>query len=162
MTTEYSEFENETEGTETENGPKALREALAKQKAQNEAIAKELADLKAEKRTRDLADTLKDKGLSPKVAKFIPADVELDDWLKENGELFGVTAADGEPVTQAQEVEQATVAPHPLESQFAGLTNAQEGATAPSGTVDLAKAQEALATGGLEQFEAYLRSQPKR
>jgi hypothetical protein len=154
-------FENEFENDDTQEQdlktPKALRDAYDKQKAQNAALEKTIAELNGRGRVGGIADELSAKGLNPKVAKFIPADAVLDDWLKENGELFGVTVTEA-PAEQTQEAVQAPAAPHPLQTQFANLANATEGASAPTGGVDSAKAQEALATGGLEAFENYLRS----
>ena len=152
------EYDNDNGATDQNDGsPKALRDAYNKQKAQNAALEKTIKELSDKVRTREIADKLSTRGINAKVAKFIPENVELDDWLKENGDLFGVPASDG-GVGQPTEVQQAQAEPHPLQSQFANLASATEGAQAPTGTVDAAKAQEALATGGLEGYEAYIRS----
>lgn len=152
------EFEQDDAQDNTDTSPKALRDAYNKQKAQNVALEKQIAELNGKVRTRELADKLAEKGLNAKVAKFIPADAELDDWLTENGDLFGVAVASGETAQAEQAQAAASAEPHPLQSQFANLANATEGATAPTGSVDQAKAQEALQTGGLAGYEAYLRS----
>lgn len=155
------EFDNDNTQDGTDGSPKALRDAYNKQKAQNAALEKTIAELAGKVRTREIADALTEKGINAKVARFIPADAVLDDWLQENGDLFGVAVPEGSE-QQAQVATQASAEPHPLQTQFAGLANATEGATAPTGSVDSAKADEALATGGLAGFESYIRSHAAR
>lgn len=154
MTDNFEDNENGQENGAVGDGPAELRKAYEKQKATLSALEKELADLRAEKRQKDLESTLSEKGLNAKVAKFIPADADLDEWLKENADLFGAP----QPAAQETQVQEAPKAPHPLQNQFANLGQADVGAQQPSGTVDAAKAQQALGEGGLEGFENYLRS----
>lgn len=154
MTDNFEDIENGQENGENGDGPAALRKAYEKQKATLSALEKELSTLKAEKRQKDLESTLSEKGLNAKVAKFIPADADLDEWLAENADLFGAAPQ----ATQDAPVQEAPKAPHPLQNQFANLGQADVGAQPPSGTVDAAKAQQALGEGGLEGFENYLRS----
>lgn len=144
-----------------ENGPKALREALAKQKAENEALSKSLEAL----RTKDREREIKDRGLSPKVAKFIPADADLEKWLEENADVFGITpgeAPQAQAATQQTEGETGATAPqvpHPLQNQFANLEATQATGQAPRTPIDTARVEASLAEGGLEGFENFLRSQ---
>lgn len=107
-------FTDETDSTdEQENGPAALRSALkAAQKAAKDA-QKELADLRAESRTRTVADALKGAGVRPSIAKYIPADISDSDgvtaWLKENAEDFGITlGGEKAPEAQSRKQEQPT------------------------------------------------------
>lgn len=146
-----------------ENGPKALREALAKTKAENEALAKSLKALQDKDREREI----KDRGLSPKVAKFIPEDADLEKWLEENADVFGIKPSEsaqtqatqqteGDAVTRPLEVAQT---PHPLQNQFANLEATQATGQAPRAVIDTARVEAALTDGGLEGFENFLRSQ---
>jgi len=53
-------------------------------------------------RETTISQVLSEKGVNPKVAKFIPSNIEMSsdsisNWLTENGELFGVTS----PVKQS-------------------------------------------------------------
>ena len=77
-----------------ESGPKALREALKKQKAENETLRKNFETLNKDLRTRTVADALKQKGVSEekvtKVAQFVPEDADVDQWVADNGDLFGI------------------------------------------------------------------------
>lgn len=74
-------------------GPAALRKALKKEKEAREASDKELAQLRSEVRGGRVADVLKAKGVSEKIAKFIPSDItapeQIEGWLKENEDVFG-------------------------------------------------------------------------
>jgi Asp-tRNA(Asn)/Glu-tRNA(Gln) amidotransferase B subunit len=146
-----------------EGGPKALREALAKQKAENEALAKSLKDL----RDKDRAREIKDRGLSPKVAKFIPEDANLEKWLEENAEVFGIKPGEAAQTQETQQAEgdantrplEVAQTPHPLQNQFANLEQTQASAQAPRTVLDTSRVQAALEEGGLEGFENFLLSQ---
>jgi hypothetical protein len=159
MTTEQT---NEIDDA-NENGPKGLRDALAKQKAENEALVKSLETY----RTKDREREIKDRGLSPKVAKFIPADADLEKWLEENADVFGITpttdapaqaaaGAEGDANTRPLEVSQT---PHPLQNQFANIEATQATGQTPKSPIDTSRVTAALADGGLEGFENFLRSQ---
>ena len=106
---------------EPDNGPAELRKALKKEKTERENDAKELATLRAELRARSVKDVLDKKGVSDKVAKFIPADVttseQIDSWLTENADVFGFTTEKSEANT---EINQENV------SNFRRITQATE------------------------------------
>lgn len=78
-----------------ENLIKDLRrqiKALSKEKSE---LSQELTSFKVGARERTVAEVLSAKGVSPKVAKFIPNDIEGEEnigaWLEENAEIFGFT-----------------------------------------------------------------------
>lgn len=83
-----------------DNGPKALREAYEKQKADMAALQKELAEFRTQARANTLASTLKAKGLdeakAAKVAKFYTNDdtseAAVGQWLEANADVFGIQA----------------------------------------------------------------------
>lgn len=88
----------------------------------------ELASLKGDARQRSVAEILTARGVNPKVAKFIPADVEgdaLTKWLDEHSDLFGSASA-----PQA-EVDAGEVA------DTKRLADLSKSATAPSAIADL-------------------------
>ena len=71
--------------------------------------------LKSQTRQRTVKDVLTQKGINPKVAAFIPQDIELTEeavsnWLNEYGDVFGVqtkeadeqSAVQSNPALQAQ------------------------------------------------------------
>lgn len=104
------------EDLDLENGPKALREAYEKQKADMAALQKELSEFRTERRTSSVASALKAKGLdearAAKVAKFYrdedTSEGAVSQWLEQNADVFGVEApaatqtAQGTPDPNAQ------------------------------------------------------------
>lgn len=80
------------EGNESEGG--ALRKQLEKALKANKEMSDKLASMEATQRTSLVEKALSEKGLSPKLAKFVSAEdgsdpARLDTWIKENAELFG-------------------------------------------------------------------------
>lgn len=75
---------------------KDLRRQLKEAKQEASQFEAQLSEIRSEFRERTVVDVLKDKGVNPKVAKFIPSDVEGDEaissWLEENADLFGGSA----------------------------------------------------------------------
>jgi hypothetical protein len=89
MANQY-EYEDETE--EQDNGPAELRKALKKAQKEREAIEAELSQLRSDMRSRSVKDVLASKGVSDKLAKLIPSDVntpeQIDAWLKLNTVMY--------------------------------------------------------------------------
>lgn len=96
---------------EDKNGPADLRKALKKEKEARETDAKELAQLRASVRETSVATVLKSKGVSEKIAKFIPSDIStseaIDTWLKENGEIFNISVESQSSENSQRNQEQA-------------------------------------------------------
>ena len=76
-------------------------------------LEQELAGLKTQTRQRTVKDVLQAKGLNPKIAAFIPPDIdsseeEIIKWVNEYGDVFGVQTSSEEkseeksPEVQAQ------------------------------------------------------------
>lgn len=97
---EYEDDEDDfTQESSNNDLVKQLRKA-AKQKD------KELAELRAQfenvskaQRERNIKDVLESRGVSSKIAKFIPSDLDpteesLSKWLDENGDVFGFQASE--------------------------------------------------------------------
>lgn len=97
---EYDELFNESE----ENLPKKLRKIIDEKDSALKEVQKELNELRSAQRQQTLSATLADKGINPKVAKFIPQDVEdIDSWIQENSDVFGLgQPASTEPVAPTQ------------------------------------------------------------
>lgn len=88
--------------------PGKLRDIIDALTAEKKNLLAENAALKAEKRTTTLGQKIAERGLNPKIADFVPADITddgLDDWLGQYGEVFGV----GQPAAQQQEADPAFV-----------------------------------------------------
>jgi hypothetical protein len=72
------------------------RELKAKTKALSEYESK-MATLESERRSNTIKSVLESKGVSPKIAKFVPQDIEpsaeaIDSWIQDNADIFGLTA----------------------------------------------------------------------
>lgn len=111
------------------NSMRDLRRALKKRDKELAEFRKIAEESQAALRERSIKDSLTSQGLNPKIAAFIPRDVaadQVDGWLKENGDVFGVA-----PQAPAPDGGQATGQPAPpahySESDLAAL-NAIEGA----------------------------------
>lgn len=94
---------------EEETQPRSSDDVLRKVRRAERAKDKQLKELQAEleslrrfQREATISQVLAEKGVNPKVAKFIPSDIEMSsdsisNWLSDNGDLFGVAA----PVQQS-------------------------------------------------------------
>lgn len=108
---------DEFEGQENElDGPKALREAYERKSAEMQALSDQLAEAQKALRERSVVDSLKSKGLNERVAQFIPADADVDEWLTANSDLFA-GAGGGASQEQAPAAPEAPVEPSPEQSQ---------------------------------------------
>lgn len=89
-------MENENELNENDGGK--LRKLYEDSLKKNKEMSDRLAAMEARERTSSVEKALSDKGLNPKLAKFVPAEdgsdpARLDTWIKENSELFGTPAS---------------------------------------------------------------------
>ncbi len=90
-----SQYENELddEFTDESEALRSLRSAYKKQKKELAEAQEQLVTLSQEKRKTTIAGTLKSLGVNPKIATFVPSDVEPDgvrDWITEFGDIFGL------------------------------------------------------------------------
>ena len=118
-----------------ESSGKGLRGQLEQALADKKALEAEVAELRGKARQTEVSNVLTAKGVNPKVAKFIPADVEgeegISKWLEENADLFGATSQDND--TQQQD---AGIAPEVKESA-SRLQNLGSSAQSPSKLADI-------------------------
>lgn len=99
---QYDIFDDEEEISEADL-PKKLRAKIKELTAKVGELSDENSSLKGEQRSRTLSEALSSRGLNPKIATFIPKDLEdekIDEWLGEYAELFG----GGQPVDPQQAV----------------------------------------------------------
>ena len=96
---EYTEYEFEDDFNEGTDLVKKLRkqiDVLSKElKERDQAIA----EFQTYSHEASVGEILEQFGLNPKIAQFIPSDVEADEdavaeWLNEYGDAFGITAVD--------------------------------------------------------------------
>lgn len=84
------EDENENDSA----GIKAMRKAFKEQGKKLADMEAALAKTMEREKTQNVYEALANRGLDPRVAKFYPKDAPTDDtavdeWVTENGELFG-------------------------------------------------------------------------
>ena len=114
-----NQYEYEDEYEEQDNGPAELRKALKKAQKEREAIEAELSQLRSDMRSRSVKDVLASKGVSDKLAKLIPGDVntpeQIDAWLSEYSDVFGIKqeesaqpAVDEETINANQRINNVT------------------------------------------------------
>lgn len=151
---EYSDEDYEDEGTEAQ-GPKALRDALAKSKKAEKDALKRLADLEAKQAEYDkanratmLKEALKAAGgdAATKVAAFFPSDTEVTadavkSWLDENKDVFNLGAkaqeAEGEPAGEEQREPVPPAVQEWLDAQKRGDALEGDRVAAPQGETKL-------------------------
>jgi hypothetical protein len=96
----------DTDDDSQDGGLKNLRKADRAKSKMIKELQTELDGLRKFQRESVVGSVLKDKGVNPKIAAFIPADVASDaeaisNWLTEHGDVFGVNSA-------PQQTEQST------------------------------------------------------
>lgn len=107
MATNY-EYDDEDDdfGNEPQDVVKQLRKVNRTLEKRLKELEQEATTLKVQTRQRTVKDVLSAKGINPKVAAFIPQDIDtteeaVSEWLAEYGDVFGVQQSPEE--TQAKE-----------------------------------------------------------
>jgi hypothetical protein len=97
----------------------------------------QLSSIKTEQRQNVIKSVLESKGVSPKIAKFIPADIDasseaVDNWITDNADVFGLTVqtpADVKPdlatLRQIDSVTANAQSPAGLDDMYLRLQNAE-------------------------------------
>lgn len=88
-----NDWDDNNSGNDNSAGPKALRDAYEKMKADFEAMKAEAEKLRAEQRKTTIASVLTSKGFNPKIASLVPSSVEATEekvaaWLEDNADVF--------------------------------------------------------------------------
>ena len=100
MAEEYNEYEMEDEdyggGTDLVKKLRKQIDTLSKQLKERDEILAEYTTLSHE---ASVGEILEGFGLNPRIAQFIPDDIEADEdavaeWLNEYGEAFGIEAVE--------------------------------------------------------------------
>ena len=117
MANQYEEDEDDLDLDDQpqgdQNGPANLRKALKRAEREKKELSDQLASIQADLRGRSVKEVLEQKGVSFKIAKFIPGDVstpeQIDVWLNENADVFGFAtpedAPSNEPTPNARETQ---------------------------------------------------------
>ena len=102
MAEEYNEYDFEDDdlgsGTDLVKKLRKQIDALSKQVKERDEILAEYTTLSHE---ASIGEILEGFGLNPRIAKFIPDDIEADEdavaeWLNEYGDAFGIEAVEEE------------------------------------------------------------------
>lgn len=146
MTANQYDYEDENE--EQDNGPAELRKALKKAQKEREALEAELNQIRKDLKSRTVKEVLESKGVPTKLAKLIPSDIDspeqIDAWLNEYSDVFGLQAKDQEEPAQPN-VDEDTI----RASQRINQTTST--AQTPSG--DESVHQKLLAAGSKEELD---------
>jgi hypothetical protein len=108
MATNY-EYDDEDDDTTTDVVSQLRKVNRALEKRAKE-LEQELSGLKTQTRQRTVKDVLQAKGLNPKIAAFIPQDIDtseeaINNWVNEYGDVFGIqTPSEEKPVQKSPEV----------------------------------------------------------
>jgi predicted RNase H-like nuclease (RuvC/YqgF family) len=94
MATNYDDDDID-EDFEPQDVVKQLRKVNRTLEKRLKELEEEATTLKTQTRQRTVKDVLTSKGINPKVATFIPQDIEMTEeavtnWLNEHGDVFGV------------------------------------------------------------------------
>ena len=94
---EFEDYDDAPQRGSSDDVLKKVRRAERAKDKQLKELQAELESLRKFQREATISQVLAEKGVNPKVAKFIPADIEMSsdsisNWLTDNGELFGVAA----------------------------------------------------------------------
>jgi len=90
----YDDDEDEDTTTDVVGQLRKVNRTLEKRAKE---LEQELAGLKTQTRQRTVKDVLQAKGLNPKIAAFIPQDIDtseeaINNWVNEYGDVFGIQA----------------------------------------------------------------------
>ena len=108
MATNY-EYDDEDDDTTTDVVGQLRKVNRALEKRAKE-LEQELSGLKTQTRQRTVKDVLQAKGLNPKIAAFIPQDIDSSEeaittWVNEYGDVFGIqTPSEEKPAAKSPEV----------------------------------------------------------
>lgn len=140
------EFDFEDEGEETttrgskDDVLKKVRRAERAKDKQLKELQSELDSLRKFQREATVSKVLQEKGINPKIAAFIPTDMEptpeaLNSWLEQYGDVFGVASqpkqqANINPMDLAalRQIDAATsnaISPDDVNDSFSLINNAQ-------------------------------------
>ena len=126
--------DDSNESYDSDNGIKNLRKADRAKSKRIKELESELENLRKFQRDSVVSSVLSEKGVNPKIASFIPADITsdpeaIDAWLNENGEIFGYVR--DEPQRESN------IDPEDLQA-FRRIERASNSAVSPDDVNDLA------------------------
>jgi len=135
---EFEDYDDAPQRGSSDDVLKKVRRAERSKDKQLKELQSELEALRKFQRETTISQVLAEKGVNPKVAKFIPADIEMSsdsigNWLTDNGELFGVSAPvkqsavnseDYAALRQIDAVTSGAISPDDVNDAFSIMNNA--------------------------------------
>ena len=109
MPTNY-QFDDEDDIDTSTDVVSQLRKVNRALEKRAKELEQELSGLKTQTRQRTVKDVLQAKGLNPKIAAFIPQDIDSSEeaittWVNEYGDVFGIqTPSEEKPAEKSPEV----------------------------------------------------------
>lgn len=98
MTQQNDEFDFDDDGLSDSDLVKRLRKVISDQKKLINEQSEELDGFYSSTWESDVQDALTEMGVDPRLARFVPDGVEtvdqLEDWVQENAEVFGIVSSD--------------------------------------------------------------------
>lgn len=98
MTQQNDEFDFDDDGLSDSDLVKRLRKVISDQKKLINEQSEELDAFYTSTWESDVQDALTEMGVDPRLARFVPDGVEsvdqLEDWVTENAEVFGIVSSD--------------------------------------------------------------------
>ena len=101
MSNTYQEWDDDDEDViQSQQSESDLLKQLRKElKIKSKVLSEmegQLSSIKTEQRQNVIKSVLESKGVSPKIAKFIPADIDaspeaVNNWIADNADVFGLT-----------------------------------------------------------------------
>jgi hypothetical protein len=117
---------------------KKLRKALKVEQKRNKELESTLGELSKSQRERVLKDVFSSRGVNPKVAAFVPSDLDaseeaISSWLEQNADIFGVqvqpknevNSRDVANLRQIDEVTTGALSPDKAEDMSIKIQSAQ-------------------------------------
>ncbi len=105
---EWDDDDDNIGASNDSNAMKELRRAYKKLQAEKKELSEMLEGMQSSLRERSVKDVLASKGLPEKIAAFIPKDAttaeEVEAWINEYGDVFGVQASEAEQPAQQRQV----------------------------------------------------------
>lgn len=140
---EELDFDDDVEETQTRSSKddvlKKVRRAERAKDKQLKELQAELEGLRKFQREATVSKVLQEKGINPKIAALIPAELEptqeaLNSWLEQYGDVFGVVPQQSQPQINAndlaalRQIDAATsgaISPDDVNDSFSLINNAQ-------------------------------------
>ena len=124
----FQQFESETDLV------RKLRKDVKLLQKRNKELETSYTEVSKAQRERIINDALASKGVNPKIAKFIPSDIEasqdaVNSWLESNAEVFGITQGESKSSVNQQDLQ-----------SMSKIENVTSNLGAPSALTDLERA----------------------